>query len=279
MVDGDHERFRSSLPGYLLELLPDDDQAWSQTHLATCTDCASLLERVCSRMPELQDEAGHVPVSVLEEYAHARHLTPLERELVRRHLILCQLCRGDFEAISGRPTREPAAFPRSRWRGWLTAGSLAAAAALIAILVRVQGSKPPPPAITEDSVTPAQGARPTSSLVALNEPRLRFPDQLRGGTMQAVAETLRGGPAGLVVQLPTLFLPGADSLELRILDRRGEVLARRLVGQEELAHEVRVELPRGQWHPGVYRLTVTPLASSDSTSPRTFPFRLIEAQR
>src|SRR5215471_16471576 len=225
----DHERFRASLPGYLLELLPDADQAWSQTHMAACPDCAALLERVRSRMPALQDEAGHVPVSVLEEYAHSSQLTPLERELVRRHLTSCELCRGDLEAIGGRHTREPAALLRLRWRGWLTAGSLAAAAALIAIVVRVQGSKPPRPAITEHSATPPPGARPTQSLVAVNEPRLRFPDELRGGGTQAVADTLRGSPAGLVLQLPTLFLPGADSVELRILDTHGEVLARRFV--------------------------------------------------
>jgi hypothetical protein len=82
-----------------------------------------------------------------------------------------------------------------------------------------------------------------------------------------------------MLELPTLFLPGADSVELRVLDRHGEVLARRFVGQDELAHVVRLELPRGQWHPGTYRLTVTPLAKSDSAVPRTFPFRLIEAQR
>jgi hypothetical protein len=272
----DHDRFRAILPGYFLELLPDADQAWAETHTATCRDCAELLERVRSRMPELQDEAGHVPVSVLEEYAHASRLTPLERELVRRHLIGCEFCRGDLAAISGGPARVPAAL---RWRGWLTAGSLAAAAVLVAVLVRVQGSRPTPPAITEHSVTPLQGVRPTPSLVGITEPRLRFQDQLRGGSTQAVVDTVRGSQAGLVLQLPTLFLPGADSVELRILDDREEVLARRFVSQEDLAHEVRIELPRGQWHSGTYRLTVTPLAISHSSALRTFPFRLIQAQR
>src|SRR5262245_30146252 len=103
-MTSDHDRFRAGLPGYLLELLPDADQAWSQNHMAACPASAPLLERMRSRMPELQDEAGHVPVSVLEEYAHASQHTTLERELVRRHLIGCELCRGDLEAIGGRHT-------------------------------------------------------------------------------------------------------------------------------------------------------------------------------
>jgi len=89
-----HLQFRSLAAEYLAEVLPPDESAWMDSHLKECADCAVLLQRVRTRLPGLAHDAGHLPVSILEPWPHSRdEFTPLERELVERHLARCERCR------------------------------------------------------------------------------------------------------------------------------------------------------------------------------------------
>lgn len=262
-----HDRFRERLPGWVGEWLPAEDAAWCEAHARECAECAALAEWLRGRLPALADEAGHVPVSALEQLrARPDTLTALERELVERHLAGCELCRGDAEAIPAVARVVPMRRVHD-WRWW---GATAAVAAALVMFVRVkETAQVPPPA-------PRPGATATAP-AAVRMPRIVFSDLQRdaGATASVARDSLRGATDTLELVLPTLFVDGPEPAQLTIRSERdGRVVSQRSVDVAALARPLRFVHEGGAWAAGAHQLVLVPHAGRDTLATRTFRFRL-----
>jgi len=177
----DHARFRAQLAGHLAEVLSAEDSAWMESHAAACAECRSLLERVEARLPEFAADAGHAPPALLSAWLREPGaFTPLERELLRRHLASCAECRAELEEMATfaklpTPVFQPARA-RGTWRGFGAAGLIAAAALVAMVVTRtfLPGARPV-------VAPPAHVVAPPEVETATTEPLLAFDDRLRGG--------------------------------------------------------------------------------------------------
>jgi hypothetical protein len=287
-----HERFRSLLPAYLNDLLPAGDAAWLDAHAAECESCRALLERVRARLPELGADAGHAPARALEVWVYAADsFTPLERELVGRHLAGCSACRGDAEAIArgaGLAFVLPAAEPPRvhGWRAWGAAG-LIAAAGLVAMLAthaldpsQAIRTAPAPADETPGAATAPPSAGPAATAVPQIDPLLSFADRERGSQPNpTLVDTLRGDTRSLRVRLPLLTLPSDARVAVSVLRADGAVMTRQLLEPARLKHELRLRARTGIWEPGDYRLLVIPDAGLDTVATREYAFRLVPGLR
>jgi hypothetical protein len=285
-MNSDHERFRASLPGYLLELLPDADQAWSEAHAAACSECAALLARMRSSLPELQDEVGHVPVRVLEAYVlEADSLTPLEHELVHRHLNDCAACRADAEELSritGVPPISPKRVSLRIAHGRVLAAGLVAAAALAVVLAvrftpwRSPSSPASPPSVGSAprpiaTALPTGPQQPTniSTLVLLREP-------LRGSSEDAAVEaTVPTRGSGIRIRVPRLFLSEEGQVLVRLVRADDSVVWTKALDASALEDDIEPTTPSDGWTAGHYLLEVIPGAGADTAAKRAFQFNLL----
>jgi hypothetical protein len=290
-MSSDHERFRASLPGFLLELLPDADQAWNEAHAAACSECAALLSRMRSRLSELQDEVGHVPVRVLEAYAlGVDSLTTLERELVRRHLNDCAACREDAEELS-RITGVPPISPKrvslriAHGRA-LTAGLVAAAALAVVFSVRLIAWRAPsaPARQPSPSVGPAQQPIATALPPHAEQPHhidelIVFREPLRGSNDAAVVEAgipKRG--SGVRLRVPRLFLSEDEQVLVRLVRDDGSPVWAKVLGAGALEDDLEPPTPSSGWAAGTYRLEIIPRAGADTVAKRIFSFALVRTR-
>jgi hypothetical protein len=285
----DHGRFRSLLAAYLAEVLPDEDGAWLEQHVAACPSCAGLIERVRRRLPELAHDGGHIPVSLLERWAlEPGSMTPLERELVRRHVADCEICRGDAEeliAAAGRPGQRAGAEPRAATlRRWVVPTAAAAAVLLLVFLVRgafltrVRTVAVP----RGGEVTGGSGgAGPEATnpvaanivVIALAErQRSARPEGLRARGVIAPADSLQ-------LELPALFIPEGDTVVARILRADGGLVWGQFLNASALGANLAPGRPVEGWRPGRYRLVLIPRAGRDTAATREYVFELDERTR
>lgn len=277
----DHERFQAQLAGHLAEVLSPEESAWTTEHASACDACRGLLERVKARLPEFSADAGHAPPALLSAWLREPGgFTPLERELLVRHLADCEACRADLVEMAQfaglpAPLTMAAREPR-HWRGYGAAG-LVAAAALIAVVVtrfREPVVAPPPAPQHEAPVLTVAIVPPTS------EPLLVFADRVRGGSIETVlVDTLHALAPRLRVRLPQLFLESSDSARVMVVHSGGGGVADRVLVAHELQSDFVLSPPSGNWSPGKYELRVIPDAGRDTSATRRYRFKLVGPAR
>jgi len=282
-VTDPHARFRELLAGHLAEVLPAEDEAWVESHAAGCDACAALRERVRARLPAVADDAGHAPVELLERWVRAPgDFTPLERRLLERHLAGCETCRGDAEELARALGVTPLVpSPRSRPGDTLRRAMLgvAVAASLVAVFLvgRLDHVAPTAPGTRSAPPAPAR-TRPAAPAPSPETRRLVIHDRMRGDEAPAVPSVrLARGATDLRIQLPTLFLEPADSLRLRVLDARGDLVAEHVLSAGESAREVALTPRSGSWVAGDYRVELEPVRHGDGARVRVYGFRLLPA--
>jgi len=284
-VTDPHARFRERLAGHLAEVLPAEDEAWMVSHAAACEACAALRERVRARLPEVAEEAGHVPVRMLEHWVRAPgDFTPLERHLLERHLADCEDCRGDAEELArarGVPWIRPR--PRSARAGTLrrVALGVAVAASLVAVFLvgRLERLAPMAPGTGVAPPEPTRAAPPAPAATTETR-RLVIHDRSRGeGEAGVPSVQLARGGTDLTIQLPTLFLDPTDSLRLRVLDAEGGLVVERVLPAGDAARDVALTPRSGTWVAGAYRVELEPVRRGEGARVRVYAFRLLPPDR
>jgi len=280
-VTGDqHERFRAGVAAHLAGLLSPEESAWMDAHDKECAECGELMSRAQARMGELRSGEAHIPVAMLSTFLRVPNdLTPLERELVGRHLKSCEACRKDMEEMArfaGIPPRMKApGASGGGWGGMGTASVLAAAAVVAVIGLWLQARHPPP---TPSAPPVAAIPSPTPEVARGGEPLLVFHEQTRAATTSAPAsDTLRLETRRVRVQLPVLFLQRDSEVLVTVSTAAGSEVARDTLSTEPLARPFELAATIGPWNAGDYVLRVIPAAGRDTTATRVFEFRLLHS--
>ncbi|MEQ1832428.1 MAG: hypothetical protein ABL977_05175 [Candidatus Eisenbacteria bacterium] len=277
-----HVRYRDALALEFAGLLADSDAAWMAQHATECAACRSLRERVRARVHELRVDEGHAPAEMLSAWLHEPSaFTPLEAELVQRHLAACATCRAELAEMAAF-AQQPVPVARARrhdWRGPALAG-LAAAAALVAVFfarVHEPASLAPGALPTPKTVLPAQPA-PAPVISA----RLVIPERTRAAAPETLPVVrLQPAVTQLRLRLPALFMEPGERVEVRLARADGErAPVVRTVRAASLAEDLVVELmPADAWIDGVYRIRIIPDAGRDTAATREFRFRIEHVQR
>lgn len=279
-----HDRFRASLAAHLAEVLSEDESAWMEAHARECAECAGLLERVRERLPGLELDGGHAPAALIARWIRSSpELTPLERELVERHLAECEVCRGDAEEMS-KLAGLPAVLPLRTGPKVPAHSSLlvrvAASAAVIAVVaviaVQLTGRRetrlagPSPGTITRPG-----GAEPGATPRAREAVTIKLLDRDRAEAGEVVpSATLVADSTRLLIQLPPIFLGSARRVTARVVLGEGTLIWERVLNAEALARPLEPEVATGVWTPGRYRLEIVPEQDPSGTSTRTYKFEL-----
>lgn len=283
MAPDAHERFQKGLIPHLTDVLSPEEAAWMDTHAAECAECRALLSRVQVRIRELGDASAHVPVAMLSTFLREPgQLTPLEAQLVERHLAACAECHSDMEEMArfaGLPPRWKAPGPPSRGWGGMGLAGLAAAAVVVAVLL-VRREQPPsvsPPASRPQSPAPSV---PAPSLSPAREPFLVFPERLRGQSGPSPpTDSVGSGARSVRIRLPAIFLRPGSRVLITVSRVGGVEVARQMLDALSVGSDFRIEAAQGAWSPGDYVLRVVPEAGTDTVSTRSFPFRLLATPR
>lgn len=293
MTTDPHARYRTLLPFDLAEALGAEDAAWMSAHTESCAVCRELRSRVHDRLAvQAGDHAGHAPAGMLSAWLHDPALfTPLERELLRRHLSACDTCHSELTemaAFAHLPVTVPPSA-RHDWRGPAIAGLLAAAALVGVFFVGTHEPggltpslehTPLPVSGTIDKAGPGAGGKlgsPTSGVPV----RITFPERMRGDvTDSLVIGTLTEPTAALKFRLPPMFLEPGSSVRIVVERSLGhERVFDQLVPATRLATELELRTISNGWQPGEYRLRLLPDSGRDSTATRVFEFRLVRGTR
>ena len=284
-----HVRFRALAAAYLAEVLPPHESMWMDTHLQECADCATLLERVRRRLPELAHDAGHLPVSVLERRVESPdEFTELERELVEHHLAGCERCRAEVEEMESLAGVEHAVTvpvhahdmrPRALGWGLPVWVPVAAAAVLAAVflsqLTMSRRANLRPATITPQVDSSGETVPGQPSSAAATE-LIVLPDRMRGaGADSAPHASVPAQGTALMLQLPPLFLGDVERVEARVVRYDGTIVWKQVIDARTTASPLAPSAPPGGWSPGRYRLEIVPGAGADTSATRTFDFRLV----
>ena len=272
-----HARFLTSLAAHLAELLPADETEWMEAHAGACEQCGTLLTRGRTGLVELGAGGVHVPARMLTSFlVEPDVLTPLERELVGRHLKSCADCRQDMEEMAraaGVPPRLNARGASGNEGGGTgTILVLLAAALLTAFMLWRQASRAPP-----HPSAPPIAAHPSLEPLALGgAPFLVFDDRMRtSGRPAPASDTLVFGSTAVRVQLPALNLrPGSEVL-VTVATTAGAEIAHDTLPTEALDRPFELTATIGPWNAGDYVLKVIPDSGRDTKATRVFEFRLI----
>ena len=278
-----HARFLAELAQHLAGILPAEETEWMEDHAVKCAACGTLLARGRAGLAELGAGGVHVPVRMLTLcLTSPDELTPLERELVARHLKMCEECRKDFEemalAVGAKPHVKRSLGPFS---GGTDSTGIAV---ILAVLLggalvfgtfhpRRQAMHPPP-----IQPAPPVAAIPSPTPEALGgEPLLVFHGQTRGATRPAPAsDTLGFGRRAIRVQLPALFVQRDVAVLVTVTSAAGREVARVTLPAEALDRPFELTATVGPWNAGDYVLRVIPDSGRDPAATRVFEFRLIQ---
>ena len=282
-----HERFHANAAAYLADVLPDIEASWMDAHAAECKDCADLLSRVRTRLPGLKYEGGHAPVSVLERWAHSpEEFTPLERELVMRHLAECELCRGDAKEMMdlagiARVVPAPVAA-RGPSRRALTTALVAAAALAVVFAVRLISWRSPsaPARSNPPSGVPTPNstgiAPPPPTMVSGASQLIELRERMRGEGADSVVKAVVPPPGtGVRIRVPHLFVRERELLVVRVIRADGAIIWEDSLDARGLERELEPPAPPGGWSAGGYRVEVIPGAGADTVAKRSFEFTLV----
>lgn len=277
-----HIRYRDALALELAGLTSESEAAWMAAHVAECADCRALRERVVANVHELQADAGHAPAEMLSAWLHEPSaFTPLEAELLERHLAACATCRAELAEMAAFAERPVPAtrVRRHDWRGPALAG-LAAAAALIAVFfARVHEPASLAPGTMR---TPAASAPAPAAPAPAISVRIVIPERTRAAEPAALPVVrLRPGVTQLRLRLPALFMEPQERVEIRVARAGSEfVPVVRIVPVSSLAEDLVIDLtPAAAWTDGVYRIRVIPGAGRDIAATREYRFRIEHVQR
>jgi len=277
VTDDLHARFQTGLAAHLAGLLPPEESEWMETHAAQCAECSDLLRRGQARLEQIATSGVHIPMSMLSTFlVEPDELTPLERELVGRHLGTCADCRRDMEEMAraaGIPPRMEG--PRSMGGGWGGVGAVLAAAAVVIVFIVWRQARHPPP-----TTAPPVATVPSPTPVDLGgEPLLVLNEAVRGATRPAPAsDTLGSATRRVRVQLPRLFVQRGSQLLVTVTTAAGIEVARDTLSTEALDRPFELTAILGPWNAGDYVLRAIPDSGRDSTATRVFEFKLIPKQ-
>ncbi len=259
-----HARFTARLPAYFADALSEPDHAWLEQHRSECAECAMLFARIAARLPELRDDAGHAPVSVLADLASADSpLTSLERKLVLQHLEHCAACMTEAQALGYAARARAIALPLWLWR----TGFAAAAALALFVAIRRDVTAPTPIPVPAVAHTTAPVAAPTTSRLVLEEPT-------RGAATPVAVALVDSTTRTLAIELPTIFLADSNAVLIRIVDTAGAQLVRQVTPAAALARPIVLDAPIMPWQPGRYRVELSPNDHADRAGVRRFEFEL-----
>jgi putative zinc finger protein len=271
-----HARFQVGLSAHLAGVLPPEETAWMETHAGECADCRSLLGRGQAVFERLGASGVHIPARMLSSFLlEPNDLTPLERELVGRHLESCAECRQDMEEMAraaGVPPRLKA--PGASGGGWGGVGAVLAAAAVVAAIVVWRQARHPPPAPPAPPIAAIPAPTPEAALGGA--PLLVLQERVRGATRPAPAsDTIGFGQRVVRIQLPALFVQRDSRLLITATTAAGVEVARDTLPTEALDRPFELTATLGPWSAGDYVLKVIPAAGRDTTATRVFEFKLL----
>jgi hypothetical protein len=278
-----HARFLAELAQHLAGILPAEETEWMEDHAVKCAACGTLLARGRAGLAELGAGGVHVPVRMLTLcLTSPDELTPLERELVARHLKACEACRKDFEEMALASGTKPVVKGSLGPFGSGTNGAgiamilavlLGAALVFGTFLPRRQSMHPPP-----IQPAPPVAAVPSPTPEALGgEPLLVFHEATRGTIRPAPAsDTLGFGQGAIRVQLPALFVQRDVAVLITVTSAAGREVARVTLPAEALDRPFELTATVGPWNAGDYALRVIPDSGRDPAATRVFEFRLIQ---
>ena len=276
-----HERFRAGAAAYVGGLLAPEESEWMDAHAAECAECSDILTRVRSRMEQLGAGGAHIPAGMLSTFLREpNELTPLERELVGRHLQSCDACRQDMEEMArfaGLPPRMKAPGASGDGLGGTGLAVVLATAAVIGVIVVWRQARHPPP--MRNAPPPiAAIPSPTPEAALGGEPLLVFHEQTRAAIKPAPAsDTLGYESRRIRVQLPALFLQRDSQVLVTVSTVAGSEVARDTLTTGVLDRPFELTATIGPWNAGDYVLRVIPAAGRDTTATRVFEFKLIRS--
>jgi hypothetical protein len=271
-----HARFQAGLAAHLAGLLPTEETEWMETHAGLCADCGVLLGRGRARFEQLAASGVHIPAKMLSTFlVEPNELTPLERELVGRHLETCAACRQDMEEsarAAGVPPRMKApGASGSEGGGMGTVLILIGAAILVAFVFWRQARRPPPP-----SSAPPIAAVPAPAPPPVGGQLLVLRETVRGATGPASAsDTLAPGTRRVRVQLPALFVQRDSHLLITVTTAAGIEVARDTVSAKALDRPVELSATIGPWNAGDYVLRAIPDSGRNTKATRVYEFKLV----
>jgi hypothetical protein len=101
-----HAWFHERLPAYAAGLLRGEEAEQFTRHAGECASCREALE-LFRREPGEQMRDEHIAPSIIARWGHARTtLRGLEREMVRRHIESCEVCRQGLRLLGFEPVLE-----------------------------------------------------------------------------------------------------------------------------------------------------------------------------
>ena len=110
----DHTRIRSHLESYALGIANPELASEIKSHLAECAECREAIEDLGLACLPGETAGEHLPEDMIIQWAQvSSKLRGLERELVRRHIDRCSVCRdnlrmlGHEPELKGIPAQEP----------------------------------------------------------------------------------------------------------------------------------------------------------------------------
>jgi len=276
-----HARFQAGLAAHLAGMLPAEETEWMDAHAGQCADCGNLLGRGRARFAQLGTSGVHIPATMLSTFlVEPNELTPLERELVGRHLEACAACRQDMEEMAraaGVPPRMKApGASGSEGGGTGTVLVLLTAAMLTTFVLWRQARSPPaPPSAPPIAALPS----PTPEAALGGEPLLVLRESVRGATRPAPAsDTLESGTLRVRVQLPALFVRRDSQLLITVTTAARVEVARDTLSAEAVDRPFELSTTIGPWNAGDYVLRVIPDEGRDTKATRVFEFRLVPKQ-
>ena len=284
----DHQWALTRLTRYATGTLPEQETLELQAHLDHCTDCQARLAPVRDLGPA---DAAHLPASLVATWDRsAKRLSPVERDLVGKHLSTCSACRETLEfagheavlpVLVAEPERRARITKLSWVRSWAYGVSAVAAAAAAWLLV-VQ------PALTpRDSRTAATiGGATRSEITVTFELLAASPDGLAGALPLPSPDLARTTPVevgaraladGVLLALPVSLLPAGDAdssrkAGLTLLDH-GRTLGTLETPASRLGTALRLR-SLGLLTPGEYELRISVDGTDAASAPMVASYSL-----
>ncbi len=299
MAGRTHAWVRERLLDHVLGILPDDESAEVEAHLAECDPCRTAHEAlVAARSTEPDPDPGaHVPTSLLARWHRAGALQGLEREAVVHHLETCDRCRQvlDILGFDPRLSAAPAAPPAPprpaavrpairRGFDWMRVGLGGWALGATALAVWLFVPHPPATPIGEPGrrspePAPLPSAAPAPATLALALlPRTESRE--RGADSRVPITPVPGAAGEFVLQVPVDDLPdgaAAQTVTATLTDPAGRVLLTATFTLGALRDHPFFVLHLADPATGLYRLRLVPAGAGEP--PIDLRFRLRRAER